>query len=281
MKKLRRDEAIEFLKVSPAEYDLLLQEGRDKKHSDLSASGSERWLNCPASVSECKKAEEEEPNIYSLEGSLAHKYLEDWLCKIAKNQFVEYVPKGLKRNNDMFVAVREAANFVKYSLTKRDELLVEEKADLSFIHPDMFGTSDIGIVSEFDRLESWDYKHGKGYAVDVVEKKEFGPQLNSQLMFYIIALAVKYHFNFRKYLIGVYQPRAEHKDGPSRSVEITRKDIETHIDLFKRGVDRVYSKKPKHFVGRWCKWCKGKDFCPKQEKIKYEKNQDMFSDIGG
>lgn len=281
MKKLIKSEALEFLKLTAGEYDALLAEAKSKKHSDLSASASERWLNCPASVHESKKAKEEAPNIYALEGTLAHKYLEEWLLKLKRDQFTKAEPRGLKRNKDMFLAVKSAVEFIRHSYSeKKTDLVIEEKADLSFIHESMFGTSDIGLVSEFDTLEVWDYKHGKGHIVEPFEKTEYGLRLNSQLMFYLIGFAHKYHYDFRSYLVGIIQPRAEGAERIDKSVEVTKRDIDLFVDLFRSGVDRVYSKHPKHFVGRWCKWCRGKEFCPKQEKIKYEKSRDMFAEIG-
>jgi hypothetical protein len=252
----------------------------EKKHSPLSASGAERWLSCAASVGLSKVAPVPPSSKWADEGTLAHAYLEKWLRDLVKGK--THLPaSSLIKNSDMLNAVQSAVKDIGSEVKKTGaELLVETKVSLAHIHPTMFGTTDVGLVSLYDSLKAWDYKHGKGYAVDVAVKLEGRWVPNPQLMYYLLGLAHQFDFNFSTYQIGILQPRAPHKHGPSRRLDVTRNDLYKFEDTLKAGVDRVFSKKPKVVQGKWCHWCPAKDFnCPKFEQVRIEKYRDDFADL--
>lgn len=253
---------------------------KSKAHSELSASGSERWLNCPASVKLSREVDPPATSKWALEGTIAHELFEDWVTDLIIGKKLSKYPIHVYPM-EMQNAVTKAVDHIKKIWDKdTEELITEEKVSLEFIHPTMFGTADIQIIEDFGTLQVWDYKHGAGHAVDLVTKNQYGIKtFNTQLVYYMLAVAYKYDFNFSKFRIGVIQPRCAHPKGKIRSVDLTLKELKSYIDLFKRGVDRVYSKNPSMFVGSWCHWCPAKKICPKQDKIRFDKDTMLFDDL--
>lgn len=252
----------------------------EKAHAKLSASGSERWLNCPASIKLSEEAPEPPSNKYAEEGTIAHGFLEKWLKKIRSIGAARPIapPEGLKKNKDMFEAVAVGVRHVTKKWSPRNaELIIEEKISLEFIGQDMFGTADIQIVEHFGELYVPDYKHGKS-PVEVEWVNENGQKVhNTQLIYYALGVAYKYGFDFKTIRIGVIQPRAEHSKGPIRTAVLTVAELRAYEFLFRRGVERVYSAKPRVFPGPWCKYCPAKEHtCPVFEKAKYEKAKGYF-----
>lgn len=242
----------------------------EKAHADLSASGSEIWLNCPGSPRECRKVTT--PEIESpaaKDGTKAHKLLEVWLKHNLASNMSFVFPRNF--NIDMIQAVRVAVDFVGKERFKNPklEILVEEKISLDFIDEDMWGTADLGIFEHFGELAIWDYKHGVWNAVDVEKINEWEiKEYNTQLVYYLLGLAHKYDYNFASYRIGVIQPRAKHSSGNVvRSAVLTYEDLMKYKEYFERGVARTKDPKAKLFSGPWCKWCKAKRRCPEQRKF--------------
>lgn len=251
----------------------------NKKHALFSASGSERWLECPGSVMLSKDIPDK-PNKWSLEGTKAHELLELWLkhhIKHGKGKVFK-IPSGYPR--DMVLAVKKAVKFIlDHWDEEKEELLVEQKVSLEHIHEDMFGTTDISIIAHYVRLKVWDYKHGVGHVVQVSEQTPSGlVMINSQFAFYALAIAHKYNYDFKDVEIGVAQPRAPHRLGSMRSEIFTMKELQAYDYIFRKGVERCLKPNPKLNVGPWCHWCRARDICPKQTEKEVQKIGEMFDD---
>lgn len=248
-----------------------------KKHSDLSASASDRWLNCAPSVWLSKEAPPPVESKYAVEGTLAHHYLEEWL--LSHWYGVKYkIPKELKSNPEMLEAVSLAVRYVTEIWDEdTQKLFIEEKVSLEFIHPDMFGTGDVFIVEPGKTLRVIDYKHGKGKAVDVSYEGTFSTHYNTQLMYYAIGMAHRYDYNFKEIVLTIIQPRASHSDGPIREVTVRKKDLKEYIYLLTRGVDRVVNKKGSLAQGQWCYWCPAREHnCKLHDRLKYERSKELL-----
>ena len=238
---------------------------KNQDHSPLSASGSERWLECPGSVKLSLDVPEPPANKWALEGTLAHEYLEEWLHYLLL--FVSGLTVSDFKSKDMYKAVKTCVDMVNAKIKLGFNLTPEQKIPLTHIHESMFGTADITLIKE-DILDVWDYKHGAGKVVELVDNNG---RINTQLAYYALGVAHKHNYKFNKVRIGIVQPRAKHADGPIRSLVINIKQLKMYNDIFSRGVDRVFSKNPALNVGPWCHWCNAKDVCPKQQKIKSNK----------
>ena len=146
---------------------------RIMKHSNLGASGAERWFNCSGSV----KLQEGIPSISSeaaKEGTLAHELAEQIL--LGKTN----ISPEILKDKEMLEAVWVYTDYVLNKLKKPNQkLYIEKQFDLSFIHEGMFGTNDACIIDlDTKTLEIVDYKHGKGKYVEV--------ENNLQLLYYAL-----------------------------------------------------------------------------------------------
>lgn len=249
-----------------------------KAHSELSASASERWLNCPPSVALIKEAPEPPESKWSIEGTLAHHHLEQRLLAIWYGDKYK-MPKDLKANPDMQAAIEVAVDYVTSIWDEeKQKLFIEEKVDLTFIDPVMFGTGDVFIVEPGKILYAIDYKHGAGKAVDVYKDAPFGRDHNTQLVYYALAMAHRYDYNFKSVVLAIVQPRAQHSKGPIRTVKLTMTELKKYIYIFTKGVERVRSGKGRLFAGPWCYWCPAREHnCPLQDNLKYEKNRELLN----
>lgn len=236
----------------------------EKAHAELSASGSDRWLNCPGSVALIRKAPPEKESPYAEEGTKAHALLELWLTHIKGSTTGYIIPKQFSKVPGMVDAVRFAIVDVQknWRKVKGQELLIERKVSLEkIVGPDMFGTADIGIVEDFGRLEINDYKHGAGVRVEVEYIKHGMRSLNTQLVYYALGLAAEFDFNFDKVTLKITQPRCNHPLGPVRATTVDMKELLSYVPLFKKGVERTEKKDAKRIAGPWCKFCKAKIIC--------------------
>jgi hypothetical protein len=213
-------------------------------HAKYSPSASERWLKCPGSVSLSLKAPPPKSSKYADEGTEAHKVLEHVLL----NKTVT------TKNQEMIEHAMSAAKVIREDHNGLDELLVEEKCKMPFIHPDFSGTVDVAIVEEFGTLRVYDYKYGAGYAVNVEE--------NPQMIAYALGIAHKYHYDFKDVEMCIIQPRADHEKGPVRRYKMGISRLLKWSEAFKKGIDLAEKPDAPLIDGSHCKWCPAKSICP-------------------
>lgn len=256
------------------------------KHSNLGASSAYRWMECPGSVAllaanpQLKKS-----SVFADEGTAAHALAElliergrtahlgdNFVRKEFTGKFINIArdqkPGDIKISaspingfieitEDMIEAVLVYTTEIKDAMGGDDykELLLESKIDLSFIHPDLYGTNDAIIVRPFDRLTVYDYKHGAGVPVEV--------ENNPQMLYYALGAAHKYRFDFKEIEMVIVQPRCEHFDGPIRRQVISIEELIAFGEEIKKAVARTKDKDAKLAAGKWCRFCDAKPICPK------------------
>jgi hypothetical protein len=240
----------------------------NKLHAKFSASGSERWLECPGSVSLSEQAPPQKESVYALEGTTAHECLEVLMKHDGSGAIVKFL---LKRYPETMVRHAQAFHEQVVELMPvGSKLLYETKVDLSFVEPRMFGTVDAAIIELFGTLWSIDYKYGAGRMVN--------PENNTQLIYYALGLAHEYHFNFDNVKLAIAQPRIVHKDGFFRVWEMDVPQLMEWTEKFREGVKRCKDPFAPLKPGRWCFFCPAQEICPAIRETRIEQAKSDFED---
>lgn len=250
-----------------------------KLHAKYSASGAKRWLECPGSISLSEQAPEPTESRYAKEGTRAHEVLEYLLKNRAKRLSAS---SFLKKSHplEMVLYAEEVLKYVEKRLSKLDgaELFIEVKADLPVSEEGQFGTADIVIVEHFGKLIVLDYKYGAGIPVY--------PENNPQLLYYALAVAHKFDYNFAEVEVVIIQPRAVVSSGETtRSWTTTIDHLLAWRDRFESGILRAKdaAKAPEKFLkaGDHCRFCPAKIMCPEiKNKALREAQADFDDDTG-
>jgi hypothetical protein len=243
----------------------------ERAHSKFSASGAERWFNCPGSV-ELSEGRPDKSSVWAMEGTKAHEVLED-VMKAAisvggtRVSHVKFAP-GIPR--EMQAHALHAANFILglHGKTPDSEIMIETRIYLDFIHKEMFGTFDGAVVEHFGVLHVFDYKYGAG--------KMVSPKENLQMIFYAIGLAHQYHWNFKRVRVWIIQPRIKGYDGPL-FWDVPILELRAYVARFRKAVERVEREPTTYVEGTWCHWCKAKSVCPLKQEAKTDRAIGIFS----
>lgn len=229
-------------------------------HSRIGASSMHRWAECPGSV----KASEGMPNHsskYAEEGTTAHDVAAKILLgqDLTKLMLVQDPDEAAFVSDEMLEAVEVYVTAFKEA-ARGGGYMVEERFDLSSLHPGLFGTSD-GVIYHEDtkELEVWDYKHGAGIAVDV--------ENNPQLMYYGLGALMKTKVPCKTVKLVVCQPRLPHSDGPIRSWTLSTNDlIEFAADLIDYAKATEDPNAPRK-SGDHCRFCPAAPLCPTLHEV--------------
>lgn len=281
-----------------------------RAHARLSASGSKRWMACPGSVSlsDALSPEFKKSSIHAERGTAAHTLVELTLgerlpdCRQYENYWInvsgayqKQAPKDpdtgepLKDgqqgwfivDHDMMSAVDVMVETTYAELERlgpQAEMALERKFDLSWLRPNMFGTSDVSISLFLNELVVIDYKHGQGVPVEVVVRDEATGKLkmNSQLGYYALGVAEADGFTHETVTLIVVQPRCPHDQGPVRRYTFPMAELLELRDRLAEATDRVHeadrSFQALQDEADWLEWegqylragdhCKD-SFCPK------------------
>lgn len=235
----------------------------ERAHALLSASGSERWINCPASP-RLEEVMPEEASVYADEGTLAHELADIKLRTDLKfmsmdnyRQQVELLRKHPLYYPAMEDEVMEYVNYCKAQFTeakridKHARILIEEKLDLTEWIADGFGTSDCIVISNVG-IEVIDLKFGKGKQVYAEE--------NTQLKTYGLGAerVARRTTTFNKVTLTIVQPRLEHLSSWSLS---TKELKDWGEQILKPKAVEAYKGDGPQVPGDWCQFCKVRPRC--------------------
>ena len=244
------------------------------KHAVLSASSSERWINCPGSVQMARHF----PGTSSVaadEGTLAHELaalllLEEDDSEVAKleekiNWFYQEHPELGGSFQQMHGILEPYVCYVTdlfQEALKTDPsalLLIEQRVDFSDIVPDGFGTADVVLISE-GRVTVIDLKYGKGVPVSAVGN----PQIRLYALGAIKLYSVLYNFGSARMVI--YQPRLD----SVTDAEMTTDELQLWADqVVKPAAKMALADSPPCHPGPWCDshFCPGAGVC--RERANY------------
>lgn len=138
-----------------------------------------------------------------------------------------------------------------------DAYWIEQKFDLSDLHPGMFGTNDwCALKRDEKRLIVRDYKNGFGL-VDV--------RGNKQLRFYALGalrMVLAAGEKVDTITLGIVQPNAPHVDGPSREETIDVIDLLDFEFELVAAARRASAPDAPRIAGDHCEYCKDAHACP-------------------
>lgn len=250
------------------------------EHSKLGASHASRWMACPGSVKLSEQAPPQETSIYAEQGTAAAWVLEMCIKAWKKGEELlayykaeDYVgktaPNGYEITEEDAEAVQVCLDAIS-DIIMHGKYIVHEEArfHLDRIHPALFGTSDLVLIStDMKRLKVIDYKHGSGVPVEVVG--------NKQLKYY--ALGAIQHVcdtekidyldtlgwgrTFTEVEVLIVQPRCRHKDGPVRSWIVPPNDLDKFASELKHAADATDKEGAPFKTGPHCRFCPAISIC--------------------
>lgn len=233
----------------------------ERGHALLSASGAEKWMNCPPSA----RLEENYPDTtseYAREGTLAHEIAEFK----AKNYFIETLPKRtftsklnkLKKHElyqtEMDNYTDDYLEYLKEKSMKFDSrpyIALEKQVDFSAFVPEGYGTCDCVIIHN-KQMHIIDLKYGKG----VPKSAENNPQL----MLYALGAYQAYSmlYPIESIILSIFQPRidniSEWEISTETLLEWAEKEVKPKAELAIMGLGQCNP-------GEHCKFCKAQAQC--------------------
>lgn len=244
-----------------------------RAHSEIGASSSERWVNCPASVRDSRGIEDKKESFYAKEGSCAHECSEYCLENdVEAEECIGMEFNGHTVDEEMAKHVQFYLDKMRVFMTDDYDYSIEEKFTLKQIHENAFGSNDFCAMGlENGELVIADFKYGQGINVNAKD--------NLQLVYYALGAYFDANaiYDFKVVRMIVVQPRFE--GGEYDEWVITIEELERYIDVFKHAVSRVYSDDPEYKIGDHCRFCKAKPNCPAMKEKTEELIDSKFSDI--
>lgn len=230
-------------------------------HAVLSASGAERWMECPPSA----RLEEKLPetnNVYADEGTLAHE-----ICKISLQVILHVITRDVYKAKFAELSANELYNqemldhcegyvayvLEQYNMEPGNRMYIEQRLIMDRWIPEGFGTSDSGVLHvSRRRLTVIDLKYGKGLPVFA--------ENNKQGMIYALGAVAKYgdKFEFDDVEIIIYQPRL---DSISKFVISTETLLLWAAQILKPAAALAWSGKGEFNPGDHCRFCGIKTSC--------------------
>jgi hypothetical protein len=226
------------------------------KHAILSASSSERWINCPPSARLCENYPDRGSD-YAAEGTDAHT-----LCEFRLKQALGLPAKDPIEDLGWYNEEMEecAAAYTAYVMElveaakqsgSTPAVLIEQRVDFSRWVESGFGTADCIVIA--DRiLNIVDYKHGQGVEVSAVD--------NSQMKLYALGALeiVDYLYDIEEVQMTIFQPRK----GNVSVFQISREALlEWAEGELTRQAQLAFEGKGEFSCGEWCRFCKAKAEC--------------------
>lgn len=225
-----------------------------EKHSILSPSGSQRWLNCtPSARLEQEFAESD--SEAAKEGTAAHALCEHKLKNAlhmrSNRPISDYDSDEMEECSDDYVAfVMEQYEAAK-QVCEDPIVLIEQHLDFSCYVPDGFGTGDCVIVSD-DKLHIVDFKYGQGVLVEA--------ENNPQMKLYALGALEIYDalYEIKEVSMTIFQPRRENISTWTISAKELKDWAQNEL---KPKALMAYNGEGDYLPGEWCTFCRAAIRC--------------------
>ena len=227
-----------------------------KGHAVLSASSSERWLNCPPSARLCE-AYEDKGSDYAAEGTDAHALAESRLKQALGIRTEDPVENLTWYNAEMEDCAQGYAAYVVELLETAKQtcsdpvVMIEQRVDFSRWVPGGFGTGDCICIAE-GLLNIVDLKYGAGIEVSADH--------NPQMMLYALGALEIFDgiYDIDTVRMTIYQPRKSNIS----IFEMSKDALLTWADTELTEKARLaYEGQGNFSCGEWCRFCKAKAEC--------------------
>lgn len=232
-----------------------------ERHAFLSASSSNRWLNCTAAPQFEAQFPEGDPGPYAKAGTLAHQFCET----VGRYIFHEYDKAEFNRRWDELKTkelydpeMEKTAGFYQNYLwakfltfKHKPYVAFETRVDFSDYVPQGFGTCDCIMIGD-DTLHITDYKHGQGVPVDAKN--------NSQMRLYALGALKRYSmlYSIKHVSMAIVQPRITENVTEDT---LTADELRSWGEQIKPIAQRAYSGQGEFKQGSWCRFCRGRQAC--------------------
>lgn len=226
------------------------------KHAVLSASSSERWLNCPPSARLCE-AYEDKSSDYAAEGTDAHALAEARLKQALGIPTEDPVENLTWYNAEMEDCAQGYTAYVVELLETAKQtcsdpvVMIEQRVDFSRWVPGGFGTGDCICIAE-GLLNIVDLKYGAGIEVSADH--------NPQMMLYALGALEIFDdiYDIDTVRMTIYQPRKSNIS----IFEMSKDALLTWADTELTEKARLaYEGQGNFSCGEWCRFCKAKAEC--------------------
>ncbi len=245
-------------------------------HSKIGASGAHRFWNCEGCVALSEKAKREgmikDTSKFAMEGTAAHLLAE--VCFRTNDITDGYVGSVIEVEDELVKISQDMADAVQVYLDNVNSVIkshadyefgFEKEFKLDDVDEDAYGVNDAYVyLPNLKKLIIWDYKHGKGVAVEVKH--------NKQLQYYAIGALKHIRGSVKMIEIVIVQPRKKHKDGVIRLYTYSISEL---LDFeFKLKEKIQATKKPvlELKAGAWCKFCPAILICKIAKKQTWRQN---------
>lgn len=223
----------------------------DRGHAKLSPSSSDRWLECPASITRTPADLDDEGSDAAHEGSAAHDLAEyclknkvDAVAGKMKDEFVKWDTPELRDFVQIYL------DYVR-RLVGDGDLFVEQTLHI-FKRHGVWGTADAVVVSKDGTIHVVDLKFGRGILVEA--------ENNTQLTLYGIGgLAFDWLSPVPIHTVHVHIVQPRRGNYPSQAYPVEQlaqwvKDNEHKVARANSGSDEANP-------GAHCRWCPVKGKC--------------------
>lgn len=226
------------------------------KHAVLSASSSERWLNCPPSARLCE-AYEDKGSDYAAEGTDAHALCEFRLKQTLGLPADDPIENLSWYNEEMEDCAAGYAAYVSELLETAKQtcadpvVMIEQRVDFSRWVKEGFGTADCIVIAD-GVLNICDYKNGQGCLV-LAER-------NPQMMLYALGALEIFDgiYDIDTVRMTIYQPRKSNIS----VYEMDKADLyEWANSELTQKAQLAYEGQGSFSCGEWCRFCKAKAEC--------------------
>jgi len=235
------------------------------KHAVLSASSSERWLNCPPSARLCE-AYEDKGSDYAAEGTDAHTLCEFRLKQALGIPVDDPIENLSWYNEEMEECAQGYAAYVMELLETAKQtcsdpvVMIEQRVNFSRWVKEGFGTADCIVIAD-GIMNICDYKHGKGVEVSAVG--------NPQMRLYALGALEIFDdiYDIEEIRMTIYQPRKGNisVDGMAKTDLLRWADTE----LYEKA-EMAYAGQGDFRCGEWCRFCKAKAECRERAEANME-----------